>query len=75
MSQIESMYYEWSDKTGDSEELTIAYKTLADKLTEMLGKSEFNKIDDMIMECVQIERLASFKGGFQQATAIWKECC
>lgn len=74
MSQIENMYYDWSDKTGDSEELTTAYRKLSDKLTELLGVSKFNEIDDMIMECVQIERLASFKGGFQQATAIWKEC-
>lgn len=75
MSQLENMYYDWSDKTGDSEELIIAYRKLSDKLTELLGVSKFNEIDDIIMECIRIERLASFRGGFQQATAIWKECC
>lgn len=75
MSQLENIYNNWSDETRDSEELTIAYRKLSDKLTELIGASEFNEIDNMIMECVNIERFASFKGGFRYATAIWKECC
>jgi len=27
------------------------------------------------MNCVVMERLEAFRGGFKQATEIWKECC
>lgn len=64
MSQIEKLYREWSEEQINSEELT-----------GKLSFQKFNEIDELIMDCVIAERIEAFKGGFQQATAIWKECC
>lgn len=75
MSQIEKIYREWSEEQTDSEELTAIYRKIADELKEKLGFQKFNEIDELIMECVIAERIEAFKGGFQQTTAIWKECC
>lgn len=75
MRRIEKIYYDWSEEQSDGEELCNKYHKLADTLEELLGVQRFNEIDKMIMECVQTERLAAFRGGFQQATEIWKECC
>lgn len=75
MNQIEVLYREWSEDHADSESTTAIYRKIADELKEKLGFQKFNEIDELIMECVIAERLEAFKGGFQQATAIWKECC
>lgn len=75
MSLIENMYYDWSDDQTDSQELKIAYSKLADEITKLVGIKKHNELDTLIMECVCQERLAAFRGGFQQATSIWKECC
>lgn len=37
-------------------------------------KEKYSKFEDLIMDCILYERLDAFKGGFKQATAIWKEC-
>ena len=75
MSQIEKLYREWSEEQTDNEELTAIYRKIADELKEKLGFQKFNEMDELIMDCVVAERIETFKGGFQQATAIWKECC
>lgn len=75
MDLVEKIYYDWSDSQSSTAELNKAYKAVADALAELIGIQKFNEIDSLIMECVLMERLACFKGGFQQATAIWKECC
>lgn len=75
MSQIEKMYYDWSDEQANTEELKNAYQKVADVLTKSIDPQKRNEVDDTIMQYVMLERFASFKGGFQQATAIWKECC
>ena len=75
MSQIEKIYREWSEEQIDSEELTAIYGKITEELREKLGFQKFNEIDKLIMNCVIAERIEAFKGGFQRATAIWKECC
>lgn len=75
MSQIEKIYYDWSDEQVNTEELKNAYRKVSNTLIDLIGLEKFNEVDEMIMQCVLLERFASFKGGFQQATAIWKECC
>ncbi|WP_419525736.1 hypothetical protein [Blautia sp.] len=75
MSQIEKIYYDWSDEQVYAEELKNAYRNISNTLIDLIGLEKFNEVDEMIMQCVSLERFASFKGGFQQATAIWKECC
>lgn len=74
MNKIEQMYQQWSDGQEDSAELTAAYNNLSEKLSDLIGFYAFNEINCTIMECVVLERIAAFKGGFQQATEIWKEC-
>ncbi len=75
MSQIEKMFYEWSDEQVDSEVIRDAYRRLENKVKTKLGFEAFNEIDELIMERVLQERLESFRGGFQLATTLWKECC
>lgn len=75
MSRLEEMYYDWSENQMDSRELLTAYGKLSDKLKAVLKKEELNEIDEIIMNCVVMERLEAFRGGFKQATEIWKECC
>lgn len=65
MDKIENMYNDWICKKRDSDELKQKYKKLTDTLSNLLGFSKFNEIDDMIMECVIIESLESFKAGFE----------
>ena len=43
-------------------------------LQNRLVKKKYSKFEDLIMDCILYERLDAFKGGFKQATAIWKEC-
>ena len=74
MNQIEILYREWSEGHTDSKRVTEIYEKIADELKEKLGFQKFNEIDELIMDCVIAEKLEAFKGGFQQATAIWKEC-
>ena len=69
------MFYEWSDEQVDSEVIRNAYQRLENEVKTKLGFEVFNEIDELIMECVLQERLESFRGGFQLATALWKECC
>lgn len=75
MSQIEKLYREWSEEQINSEELTAIYRRIEKELRGKLSFQKFNEIDELIMDCVIAERIEVFKGGFQQATAIWKECC
>lgn len=75
MSQIEKLYREWSEEQINSEELTAIYRRIEKELRGKLSFRKFNEIDELIMDCVIAERIEAFKGGFQQATAIWKECC
>ena len=75
MGQIEKLYYDWSDEQADTQELRNAYNKLDDEIKKLVGNNIHNELDDLIMECVCQERLSAFRGGFQQATAIWKECC
>lgn len=75
MNQIEVLYREWSEEHADSKEITAIYRKIADELKEKLGFQKFNEIDELIMKCVVAEQIEAFKGGFQQATAIWKESC
>lgn len=75
MSRIEEIYRDWTKEQTDGEELQGVCRKVSDTLEELLGFHKFNEIDNMIMKCVQLERLAAFKGGFQRATEIWKECC
>lgn len=75
MSQIEKLYREWSEEQINSEELTAIYRRIEKELRGKLSFQKFNEIDELIMDCVITERIEAFKGGFQQATAIWKECC
>ena len=75
MSKIKEMYEQWSAEQEDSAELAAAYANFSEKLSDLIGFSDFNEIDCMLMECIFLERIAAFKGGFQQATEIWKECC
>ena len=75
MSQIEKMFYEWSDEQVDSEVIRNAYQRLENEVKTKLGFEVLNEIDELIMERVLQERLESFRGGFQLATALWKECC
>lgn len=75
MSQIQDMYYDWAEDHADSSELSKAYKKLSDTLTGMVGEQKYDEIDDLVMQCVELEKSSAFKGGFQKATMIWKECC
>ena len=68
MSQIQNMYYDWAENHADS-----AYKKLSDTLTEMIGPKKSSEIDDLVMECVELEKSAAFKGEFIEATMLWKE--
>lgn len=74
MGQIEKMFYDWSDDQVDSPELKVLYGELEEKIRKRIGKEEYYEIEEMIMECVLQERSKAFQGGFQQATALWKEC-
>ena len=73
MNQIRNMYYDWADAHADSIEVQEAYKKLSDVLEECVGKQKYNEIDDLVMQCVELEKSSAFKGGFQTATMIWKE--
>lgn len=73
MSQIQNMYYDWAENHADSAELSNAYKKLSDTLTEMIGPKKSSEIDDLVMECVELEKSAAFKGEFIEATMLWKE--
>ena len=75
MNQIEKIYIAWSEEQRDNEEIIVIYRKIADELEEKLGFQKFNEIDKLIMDCIAAERIKAFKGGFNQATAIWKECC
>ena len=75
MSLIEEMFYAWSDGQEDCTELKTIYEKLANEISKLASVEKTNELDDLLMECVFLERLAAYKGGFQQATAIWKECC
>ena len=74
MEQIEKMFYDWADDQKDSPKLKAMYEALEDDLTKQIGKKEYLRIEEMMMDCVLLERTAAFQGGFQQAIAIWKEC-
>lgn len=50
------------------------YVKLEDELTKQIGKEKYSKFEDLIMDCILCERLEAFKGGFKQATSLWKEC-
>ena len=73
MSQIQNMYYDWAENHADSAELSNAYKKLSDTLTEKIGPKKSSEIDDLVMECVELEKSAAFKGEFIEATLLWKE--
>ena len=75
MNQIEKIYIAWSEEQIDNEEIIVIYRKIADELEEKLGFQKFNEIDKLIMDCIAAERIKACKGGFNQATAIWKECC
>ena len=74
MGKIEEMFYDWADDQKDSPKLKEMYKELEDDLTKQIGEKEYIRIEEMMMNCVLLERTAAFQGGFQQATALWKEC-
>ena len=74
MEQIEKIFYDWANDQTDSRELKTMYGKLEDALTKQVGKEKYSKFEDLIMDCILYERLDAFKGGFKQATAIWKEC-
>lgn len=68
------IFYDWADDQTDSCELRSMYRNLKDKLTEQIGREKYYEFEDLFMDCVICERLEAFKGGFKQATTIWKEC-
>ena len=74
MGKIEDFYYDWAENQTDTDEIRRSYNKLDNILTNLLGKKKSNDIDGMIMECVLLEREQAFKGGFKEATAIWREC-
>ena len=74
MEQIEKMFYDWTDDQTDSCELRAMYVKLEDELTKQIGKEKYSKFEDLIMDCILCERLEALKGGFRQATSLWKEC-
>ena len=74
MEQIEKIFYDWANDKTDSRELKTMYGKLEDALIKQIGKEKYSKFEDLIMDCILCERLEAFKGGFKQATAIWKEC-
>ena len=72
MEQIEKIFYDWTDDQTDSCELRTMYVKLEDELTKQIGKEKYSKFEDLIMDCILCERLEAFKGGFKQATSLWK---
>lgn len=74
MSKLDELYIMWSEENGDSADLKKAYNDLSERMEKIVGADLYNELDNLIMECVILERMEAFKGGFHQATAIWKEC-
>ena len=74
MSQIEELYCAWVENIRNPRELDIAYKNVLYMLSQMVGKEKAYQIDEMYMNCVNMEQMQAFKAGFQRATALWKEC-
>ena len=72
---MERQLLQLAEEQIDNEEIIVIYRKIADELEEKLGFQKFNEIDKLIMDCIAAERIKAFKGGFNQATAIWKECC
>lgn len=73
-NRLKKIFYDWTDDQTDSCELRTMYVKLEDELTKQIGKEKYSKFEDLIMDCILCERLEAFKGGFKQATSLWKEC-
>lgn len=73
MGKLEEMFRDWADDQEDSQEVKEAYEKMGDDLVKEIGMEKFNAIDDLFMRIVMMEKMAAFKGGFRQATALWKE--
>ena len=73
MGQLEGMFYAWADDQEDGPEVNEAYEKMKEPITKEVGEEKYYVFYDAIMQHVTAEKKAAFKGGFRQATVLWKE--